>query len=87
MTRRSRYADAGVAFSEAAHAHGGMVALYDRLARTTEAWAATMPRSTPRDEARRYMLACVDALAAQMREMAEGIMLDDARLPWDGGGE
>lgn len=76
------YSHDAAMFADVAHDNAGMVGIYDLLEAQAEAWAASMPPNTPRQEARRYMLACVDALAERMRDMVEGIMLDDIALPW-----
>jgi hypothetical protein len=81
-------AESALTFSDVAHDNGGMVALYDLLEGQTALWASGMPASTPRSEARRFMLACVDALATRMRQCVEGVIADDIALPWgddDGG--
>jgi len=88
---RADFAANAATFADVAHDDGGMVALYDLLEQHTALWASGMPVNTPRSEARRFMLACVDALAERMRHVAEGIIADDLALPWgecaDGGEE
>jgi hypothetical protein len=41
-----------------------------------------MPVGTPRAEARRFMLACVDALADRMRAVVTDTITEDIALPW-----
>jgi hypothetical protein len=76
------YSEDAATYADVMHDDGGMVAAYDLLESQTALWAAHMPVGTPRSEARRYMLACMDALAERMRETVEGIIADDIALPW-----
>jgi hypothetical protein len=69
-------------FADVAHDDGGMIALYDLLEGHAALWATGMPVGTPRAEARRFMLACVDALADRMRAVVIDTISEDIALPW-----
>lgn len=84
------FADDAETFADIAHDDGGMVALYDLLEGHTALWATGMPVGTSRAEARRFLLACVDALAERMRAVVTDTISEDIALPWgecDGGEE
>ena len=74
------YRDDAVTFADVAHDNAGMVKVYDLLEQQTVLWASAMPAGTPKAEALRYMTACIDALAARMREIAADVIVPDAAL-------